>query len=236
MTIHAINHAGRLDEAFVGEVRAMIQSSKPSQKPDPMEEAEAFAVLHDAGLSHRQIAARVGVSVGQVSKRIALLRLPQDVQDAIRDGHLQPHAARRDYHEPAMRPAPAQLLYLTRNDARNALKIGASAPSESRLRTWRQRGWEVVEVWDFHDRRAVFAVERTVKAWWRRCGWGPAYHESDGYTETVSLADVDEATTCAFVEGIIHGWTLADAQRPMNVTGTRRRVHGRPLTRVGGHQ
>lgn len=236
MTARAMTHRGPVDDAFLGEVRAMIQSSKPRQKPDPMEEAEAFVVLRDAGLSHRQIAARVGVSVGQVSKRIALLNLPPDVQDAIRDGHLQPHAARRDYHEPVNRAAPAQLLYLTRNDSRNALKIGASAPSESRLRTWRQRGWVVVEVWDFHDRRAVFGVERTVKAWWRRCGWGPAYPEGDGYTETVSLADVDEATTCAFVEGIIHGWTLADAGRPMNLTGAHRRAHERQLTHFGGHQ
>lgn len=215
-----------MDDVFLGEVIAMVRATKPIRRPKPMEEAEAFGALRDAGLTHRQIARTVGVSPGQVAKRIALLRMPEHVQAAIRAGHLQPFAARRDYHKPANRTKPVQLLYLTRSEVRGALKIGASAPSESRLRTWRQRGWEVVDVWDFSDRRAVFAVERTVKTWWRRSGWGPAYQEDDGYTETVSLGDVDEASTCAFVEGIIQGWALADAERPITLSGAARRDHG----------
>lgn len=49
----------------------------------PLEEARAFALLADLGGSQREIAQRSGVSQAHVSKRLALLRLPQPVQDAL---------------------------------------------------------------------------------------------------------------------------------------------------------
>lgn len=55
---------------------------------DPIEEARAYALLADAGLTQAQIATRLRVSQAQVSKRLALLRLPQPVQDALTNGTL----------------------------------------------------------------------------------------------------------------------------------------------------
>lgn len=49
----------------------------------PLEEARAMALLSDLGRSQRQIAERCGFTQSHVSKRLALLRLPQPVQDAL---------------------------------------------------------------------------------------------------------------------------------------------------------
>lgn len=49
----------------------------------PIEEARTYELLADLGLSQREIASRCSVSQSHVSKRQALLRLPQDAQDAL---------------------------------------------------------------------------------------------------------------------------------------------------------
>lgn len=49
----------------------------------PLEEARAMALLVDLGRSQRQIAERTGFAQSHVSKRLSLLRLPQQVQDAL---------------------------------------------------------------------------------------------------------------------------------------------------------
>jgi ParB family chromosome partitioning protein len=48
-----------------------------------LEEAQLFNLLVDDGLSQRAIATRLGISQSHVSKRLSLLKLPQEVQDAI---------------------------------------------------------------------------------------------------------------------------------------------------------
>jgi len=59
----------------------------------PMEEARALATLRDLGLSQRESAAEVGIAQGQVSKRLALLDLPVEVQDAVDAGEIEVTAA-----------------------------------------------------------------------------------------------------------------------------------------------
>lgn len=49
----------------------------------PLEEGVAFSMLADLGNSQRDIAQRSGVSQAHVSKRMSLLRLPEQVQDAL---------------------------------------------------------------------------------------------------------------------------------------------------------
>jgi ParB family transcriptional regulator, chromosome partitioning protein len=49
----------------------------------PLEEARAMALLVDLGFSQRQIAERGGFAQSHVSKRLSLLRLPQQIQDAL---------------------------------------------------------------------------------------------------------------------------------------------------------
>lgn len=55
---------------------------------NPIEEARVYALVADAGLNQSQIAKKLRVSQGQVSKRLALLKLPQPVQDAVTTGDL----------------------------------------------------------------------------------------------------------------------------------------------------
>jgi ParB/RepB/Spo0J family partition protein len=54
----------------------------------PLEEARAYALLADLGIGQREIARRTGVSQSHVSKRLALLRLPQEAQDDLTAGPL----------------------------------------------------------------------------------------------------------------------------------------------------
>ncbi len=49
----------------------------------PLDEARAYDMLADLGLSQREIAARCAVSQGHVSKRLSLRYLPQPAQDAL---------------------------------------------------------------------------------------------------------------------------------------------------------
>lgn len=54
----------------------------------PIEEARAYALLADLQLGQRDIASRTGVSQSHVSKRLSLLKLPQQAQDALTTGTL----------------------------------------------------------------------------------------------------------------------------------------------------
>jgi ParB family transcriptional regulator, chromosome partitioning protein len=63
---------------------------------DPIEEARAYAVLEDQfGLTHGEIAQRVGKSRSTISELIGLLKLPAEVQTLVSAGQLTPgHASR----------------------------------------------------------------------------------------------------------------------------------------------
>ncbi len=120
----------------------------------PLEEAEHYQALRGAGLSYEQIAEKVGetadgaISKGTVWKRVQLLELAPEVQQALRDGTLRVSAAekaqkldaedQRDYLglvRGGMRPAEAHAQILTRqrqaddsSDNDGAVSIG-NAPS-----------------------------------------------------------------------------------------------------------
>jgi ParB/RepB/Spo0J family partition protein len=66
----------------------MLSENDPGKRRglEPLAEARAFQALADRGWSQRQIAGRVGCAQGQVSKRLALLRLPEPVMDAMARG------------------------------------------------------------------------------------------------------------------------------------------------------
>lgn len=61
---------------------------------DPMEEARAYQRLRELGWKLRQIEAQVGVSKGQISRRLSLLKLPADVQELVSSGAVGPTHAR----------------------------------------------------------------------------------------------------------------------------------------------
>jgi len=62
---------------------------------NPLEEAEAYRALQDRfGLSHEEIAVRVGKSRPAVSNTLRLLKLPPEVQELLRAGQLTAGQAR----------------------------------------------------------------------------------------------------------------------------------------------
>lgn len=63
---------------------------------DPIEEARAYAVLEDQfGLTHGEIAQRVGKSRTTISETLALLKLPMPVQALVSSGKLTPGHAQK---------------------------------------------------------------------------------------------------------------------------------------------
>lgn len=70
----------------------------------PIEEARAFQRLRDLGMKQTDIATSVGCNQGQVSKRLALLKLPPELADRVgAEGGIDVHAAA----ELAKLPTPA---------------------------------------------------------------------------------------------------------------------------------
>jgi len=83
---------------------------------NPVEEAEAYRTLEsEFGLSHEEIARRVGKGRSAISNALRLLRLPPDLLELLRDGRLTAGQAR-------------PLLGL--EDANEALRLGRRAASE----------------------------------------------------------------------------------------------------------
>ena len=58
----------------------------------PLEEAEGYKMLHDAGYNYRTIAERVGKSLGHITAMMALLRY-DDVRDAVSQARIRPYDA-----------------------------------------------------------------------------------------------------------------------------------------------
>ena len=62
---------------------------------NPLEEAEAYLMLQEKfSLSQEEVASRVGKARTTVSNSLRLLRLPEEVRDLLRGGHLSPGQAR----------------------------------------------------------------------------------------------------------------------------------------------
>lgn len=67
---------------------AMLVSTLQREDLTPLEEAAAYRALADLEVSQAEIAAMVGRSAGHVSKRLALLKLPDELRAALDDGRL----------------------------------------------------------------------------------------------------------------------------------------------------
>lgn len=85
-TIPALTRADLADPHSA--IRTFLAENVHRQQLAPLEEARAFAMLTELGLGQRAIAAQNGVSQGHVSKRLRLLQLSQDLQDALRSADL----------------------------------------------------------------------------------------------------------------------------------------------------
>ncbi|NAZ84581.1 ParB/RepB/Spo0J family partition protein [Kineococcus indalonis] len=85
-TVPALTRADLADKRSA--TRIFLAENVHRQQLAPLEEARAFSVLVDLGLSQRTIATENGVSQAHVSKRLRLLKLPAHLQDALRSGEL----------------------------------------------------------------------------------------------------------------------------------------------------
>lgn len=78
------------------ELLAMLVENGQRSDLDPIEEAHAYQRLVLMGLTHADVARRVGRSKATVASRLALLTLPTDEQEEIRAGALKlAHVSRR---------------------------------------------------------------------------------------------------------------------------------------------
>ena len=71
------------DELAVDDEETILHTGVHQLTLTPIEQGRAFARMVDRGLSQREIAGEVGVAQGQVSKRLALLKLPESIQEAV---------------------------------------------------------------------------------------------------------------------------------------------------------
>lgn len=76
----------RADLTGTDGLAAMVAENMHRQGMHPLDEAALFSLQVELGASQRQIAERTGCSQAHVSKRLALLRLPQPAQDALGAG------------------------------------------------------------------------------------------------------------------------------------------------------
>jgi ParB family chromosome partitioning protein len=74
----------------------VIATDDTAHRPfNPIEQACAFQAAADAGRSQRQIAEQYGCAQGHVSRRLSLLRLPEEIQQAVETGRLGAFDARK---------------------------------------------------------------------------------------------------------------------------------------------
>jgi len=80
----------------VGEVRDIEQEEaryRYHTSRNPAEEALMIRDLRDKGMTQGQIAEKMGISQGQVSKRLNLLELPEELFQRVLDGELRSSTA-----------------------------------------------------------------------------------------------------------------------------------------------
>lgn len=83
---------------------------------NPLEQAQAYQLLADEfGLSHEQIAERVGKSRPAVTNRIRLLSLPEDVRQALTNGQISEGHARALLALPTSQAQSAAMSTILRN-------------------------------------------------------------------------------------------------------------------------
>ncbi|WP_431959423.1 ParB/RepB/Spo0J family partition protein [Actinacidiphila sp. bgisy160] len=95
--------------------RVQFAENYHRKQATPIEEARMFARQAKGGMSYRQIAAEWGTAASHISRRVALLALPHDVQRAIDAGQLGADAGRalRDLDDPEQQSAAWRLIEAT---------------------------------------------------------------------------------------------------------------------------
>jgi ParB family chromosome partitioning protein len=118
-------------DAVADAAAAQIVENFHRRPLSPLEEASAFRRLQDLGMKQADIAGRVGINQGTVSKRLSLLRLPEpvraqvaagdiDVADAVEIAKLPKEAASRAAAEVARGGSASNAVARARREADEA--------------------------------------------------------------------------------------------------------------------
>lgn len=82
-----------LDEE--GEIQTMLRENLHREQPNPVEEGKMFAVMHEGlHLTIEGMAVRTGMSPAYITTRLAIVRGPDDVREALRVGEITLSVAR----------------------------------------------------------------------------------------------------------------------------------------------
>lgn len=151
-TIECYFHDGDLAKSEVLEQQLIENLLREDLKP--LEEAKAFSTLIDLnGWNGKQLAEALRLDPSKVSRSLALLRLPDDIQDQIESGEL---AARSAYEITKLKDDDAKRELakkaaagkLTRDDAAKAVRQRKGKPAVRSRATSRtfisETGWKVV--------------------------------------------------------------------------------------------
>src|SRR5258708_5324983 len=120
-----------LDEG--GRMEALLVENLHRLDIDPLEEAEGYKRLLTLGLKQQEIAAKVGRAPSHVSKRLSLLELPKEAQQAVADGTLKMADAIElapFVHEPEV---VAKTLEHAKQAAKNGYYFNASQTARNEL-------------------------------------------------------------------------------------------------------
>lgn len=113
-------------------VEVMLVENLQRLQLNPIEEAQGYAVLRHMGRTQTQISVQLGVSVGRVSQRLALLNLTPEEQQQVIDGELgvtRAYLAGRDRseHRHTVRTSRARGLKVTHFTKTHPLSATAGA-------------------------------------------------------------------------------------------------------------
>jgi ParB/RepB/Spo0J family partition protein len=170
---------------LAGQARAkMIAENLHREGLTPLEEAEGMAELAAAGWGQRRIAAEIGCSQAHVSKRLALLQLPEPARDGIAAGQLTV-ADGLELHK----------LYGGGRDAAADTAIGQAVdsitrgyPAEPAVRQAQAGLRRARAEQETRDKLAAEGVQVVTEQQQRRLGWPRVYGDTAPHAKAGCLA------------------------------------------------
>ncbi|MBX3435800.1 MAG: ParB/RepB/Spo0J family partition protein [Pirellulales bacterium] len=110
---------GPIDESEV--LRLQLIENLVRENLRPMEEARGYQrLMQSHGFTGKQLAAELSVPESKVSRSLALLRLPTDIQSQVDDGRIAPRVA----YEIAKAPTPSEQRRIASQAAAGQLRLG----------------------------------------------------------------------------------------------------------------
>ena len=150
------------DERTLGLEDAVV-ANQARRALNPIEEAQAFKRLIDAGLTRRGVAHELGVSPRLVTDRLAMLELPQQLWEHLADGRIPPSAVKTLRELGAIHPElPALVVRRVEHEPEDPWEESATWPEvvERPLNVVLGYGYEDDLPAGVYEVPAVYALER----------------------------------------------------------------------------